>query len=438
MKKILEEVKDAVIYQINLRVFTKEGTFAAAEKFLPDVAATGADIIYLCSIAQSDEENDPSSWSMRQKRSLTGNPRNPYRLNNYFAIDEEYGGDEGLRSFVKKAHSLNLKVMLDLVYGHSGPTFGKDHPSYVKRDEKGNIQINNYNFCSLDFSSPELREYLWYNMEYFVKEFDVDGYRCDVGASVPLDFWVEGRRRVEKIKKPFIMLDECEIQSRKEDQDEAFDINYCQWWTQHCFPAIFQSGMPAVSLQIAYEEADNARPGAVLIRAIEHHDTANDMYYARVEKISSEKCEACYVLCYTVPGVPFLYNGCEYSDTSRHSIFGKKGDFTIDRSKNPEKRTSFLARLAELHRKEEALRNGKMLFLDNPAKDSLCTYVRTAPNGEKIFCAINLGNEKVTACCDFLPEFSSGKVLLERGTQVNGKTLDIKENGFIVIKRESV
>ena len=136
MKKILEEVKDAVIYQINLRVFTKEGTFAAAEKFLPDVAATGADIVYLCTIAESDEDKDPSSWSMRQKRSLTGNPRNPYRLSNYFAIDPEYGTEEEFRSFVKKAHSFGLKVMLDLVYGHSGPTFGKDHPSYVKRDEK--------------------------------------------------------------------------------------------------------------------------------------------------------------------------------------------------------------------------------------------------------------------------------------------------------------
>lgn len=436
MKKILEEVKDAVIYQINLRVFTKEGTFAAAEKFLSDVAATGADIIYLCSIAQSDGEEDPSSWSMRQKRALTDNPCNPYRLKNYFVIDPEYGTEEDFRSFVKKAHSLHLKVMLDLVYGHSGPTFGKDHPSYVKRDENGNIKINNYNFCSLDFSSPGLREYLWSNMEYFVKEFDIDGYRCDVGASVPLDFWVEGRRRVEKIKKPFIMLDECEIQSRKEDQDEAFDMNYCQWWTQHCFPAIFHSGMPAVSLQIAYEEADNARPGAVLIRAIEHHDTANDMYYARVEKISSEKCEACYVLCYTVPGVPFLYNGCEYSDTSRHSIFGKKGEFTIDRSKDPEKRTSFLACLAKIHREEDAIRNGKMIWVENSRKESICTYMRCSPNGEKIFCAINLGNEKVTACCDFLPEFSSGKVLLERDSSFTEKEVTLAANSFLVIKNK--
>ena len=61
-------VKDAVIYQINLRVFTKEGTIAAAEKFLPDVAATGANIVYLCPFVESDDDPNPEYWSRRQKQ----------------------------------------------------------------------------------------------------------------------------------------------------------------------------------------------------------------------------------------------------------------------------------------------------------------------------------------------------------------------------------
>ena len=434
MKKVLEEVKDAVIYQINLRVFTKEGTIAAAEKFLPEVAATGADIIYLCPFVESDEDEDPSSWSMRQQRALTHNPRNPYRLRDYFTIDKEYGTKEDFTSFVKKAHSLNLKVMLDLVYMHAGPSFGKNHPSFVKKDENGKVKLNSYHFCLVDFDSIELREYLWSNMEYFVKEFDIDGYRCDVGGAVPLDFWVEGRRRVEKIKKPILMLNEHEIQGRKEDQDEAFDINYSQWWTQHCFPAIFQSGMPAYALEIAWKEADDARKGATLIRALEHHDTANDMYYGRLEKLSSAKCEASYVLCFTVNGVPFLYNGCEYSDTARHSIFGNKGQFTIDRRNDPSKRTAFLARLAQLHREEEALRNGEMLWVENSAKELIVTYTRTAPNGEKIFCAVNFGNEKVTAECKEAGNFANGEILLERGAELDKGAVTLAGNGFLVIK----
>ena len=430
-----EIVKNAVIYQINLRVFTKEGTLAAAEKFLPEVADTGADIVYLCPFMESDADPDPAHWSVRQKRSLCGNPRNPYRIKDYYKVDPEYGTEADLRSFVKSAHALNLKVMADLVYMHAGPLFGKNYPEYVKKDESGKMKLTNYNFCVLDFDSPAAREYLWRNMEYWVREFDVDAYRCDVGGAVPLDFWVEGRRRVEKIKKTFIMLDEAEIQNRPADQDEAFDINYCQWWTQMSFPDIFRSGMPVKALELAWLEVEKARPGAVVIRAPEHHDTANDMYYSRLDKISSAKCEAAYVLCYAVNGVPFLYNGCEYCDTSRHSIFGNRGQFFIDRSKDRTKRSAFLRKLAELHRNEAAIRDGAMQWLENSAPESLCTWLRTAPDGEKIFCAVNLGNDPVSAQCSAAADFADGEILLSRGAGIGtaGKLI-LNANGFILIK----
>ena len=431
----MELVRDAVIYQINLRSFTREGTLAAAEKFLPDVAGTGADMVYLCPIAEADENPDPCFWSLRQKRSLCGNPRNPYRIKDFFRIDPEYGTESDLRSFTETAHKLNLRVMLDLVYMHAGPSFGDRYPGYVKKDGNGKVKLNYYHFCELDFDSAELREYLWRNMEYWVREFGIDAYRCDVGGAVPLDFWVEGRRRVEKIRKPFIMLDEWEILHRPADQDETFDMNYCQRWTTFAFPDIFRSGMPAAALEIAWKEADAARPGAVVIRALEHHDTANDMYYARAEKISSAKCEAAYVLCYTVNGVPFLYNGCEYCDTSRHSIFSLPGQFFIDRSKDPAARSAFLRRLADLHRTEKAIREGSMEWLMNSKRESLCTYRRTAADGESVFCAINLGNGEETAECPEAAAFESGDVLLARASTLKDGILRMAPNGYLVLKR---
>lgn len=428
-------VKDAVIYQINLRVFTKEGTIAAAEKFLPDVAATGADIVYLCPFVESDDDPKPEYWSTRQKFSNCQNPRNPYRLKDFYVIDKEYGTAEDFKSFVAAAHKLNLKVMPDLVYMHAGPTFGKRYPEFVKKDENGNVKLNSYFFCQIDFDSAELREYLWQNMEYFVREFDVDGFRCDVGGAIPLDFWVEGRRRIEKIKSPIIMLDENEIDFRPAEQDEAFDINYCQGWTQSVFPFIFSSGMPVSSLKLMWDRVNKARPGAVVIRAIEHHDTANDWYYSRPEKISSAKCEAAYVLCYTIDGVPFIYNGCEYKDTSRHSIFGNKGQFTIDRSGDPAERSAFLRKLAELHRTEQAFRDGSMEWLENSESNTVCTYLRTAPNGEKVFCAINLGNDAVTVKCSGAELFAEGTALFKRGAEFSSEGLKLEANGFAVIKK---
>ena len=429
-----EIVKNAVIYQINLRVFTKEGTFAAAEKFLPEVAATGADWVYLCPFVEADCDMDKSHWSTRQRRSNCENPRNPYRISDYFKIDSEYGDDESFSSFVNTAHKLNLKVMTDLVYMHAGPTFGRIHPDFVKKNADGTMKLNSYHFCEIDFESAELREHLWSNMEYFVREFDVDGFRCDVGGWVPLDFWVEGRRRCEAIKTPFMMLNENEIQNRPADQDKAFDINYCQWWTSYSFPDIFRSGMPAIALEMAWKTANDARPGAVLMLGLEHHDTANDMYYSRVEAISSAKCEAAYVLNYTVNGVPFLYNGCEHCDTSRHSIFGNKGQFFIDRSKDATARSAFLRRLAELHRTEAALRDGAMEWLKNSANDFVCTYLRTAPNGERVFSAVNFGNETVTAECAAASNFSGGEALLERGASLKDGNITLEANGFMVVK----
>ena len=89
LKTPSDAVRKAIIYQINLRAFTKEGTLKAAEQYLDDVAATGADIVYLCPIVMSDDHPNKAYWSMRQRRSGIENPRNPYRQMDYFAIDPE-------------------------------------------------------------------------------------------------------------------------------------------------------------------------------------------------------------------------------------------------------------------------------------------------------------------------------------------------------------
>ncbi|MBR0457665.1 MAG: hypothetical protein IJJ26_00370 [Victivallales bacterium] len=434
MRKARSElVKDAVIYQVNLRVFTEEGNLAAAARHLPEVAATGANVLYLCPLMETDSDEDVRNWSDRQRESLCGNPRNPYRIKDYYHVDAEYGSDEDFRSFVEAAHRLGLKVMLDLVYLHAGPAFGKAHPDFVMKDESGNVKLNQWHFCVLDFNVPELREYLWQNMVYWVREFGMDGFRCDVGGGIPLDFWCEGRRRCEKVKQPLLMLNEADIASRPADQDEAFDINYANHWIT-LLDGISRKRMNAVGLEYYWNRTETARRGAVVLRALENHDYANDNYYGRIETLSSAKCDASYVLSFTVTGVPFLYNGCEHCDTSRHSIFGKPGQFFIDRSKDPAPRTALLHKLAELHRSEPAIRDGSMQWLPNSAPAVLCTYRRVAPSGEAVFCAVNFGNEPVVATCAEAEAFAGGQVLLERDSSIQASSLTLGANGFLVIK----
>ena len=122
------------------KTFTREGTIKAATQKLSHVAGLGIDIIYLAPFCEMDTDGDRSAWSERQIKSGMNNPKNPYRIADYFKIDEEYGSESDLKDFMDEAHGLGMKVVFDLVYMHCGPTkFVKDHPTYVKRNENGSI-----------------------------------------------------------------------------------------------------------------------------------------------------------------------------------------------------------------------------------------------------------------------------------------------------------
>ena len=190
VKNRTSDISEKIIYQIMFKTFTREGTIKEATKKLSHVSALGVDIIYLSPFCEMDTDTDRSAWSERQIKSGMNNPKNPYRIADYFKIDEEYGDDDDLKAFMAEAHGLGMKVVFDLVYMHCGPAkFVGEHPTYVKRDENGNILCSKYNFPLLDYNNPELCEYMWSNMLYLVEKFDVDGYRCDVGDRVPLFFW---------------------------------------------------------------------------------------------------------------------------------------------------------------------------------------------------------------------------------------------------------
>ncbi|MBQ2707332.1 MAG: hypothetical protein IJF67_03640 [Clostridia bacterium] len=225
MRTLPEYVKNGVMYQLFLRPFTPEGTFKAAEAMLPHLASLGVDIIYLCPFFAADTDEDEAGWSDRQRGSNLGQPKNPYRIADYFHVDEEYGTDEDCVNFVAAAHELGMRVIFDLVYFHCGPTavFLAEHPDYVMLDEDGKIAVGQWRFPRLNYENRELRDYLIANMKELIERFDVDGYRCDVGDGVPLDFWEEAREAIEPLKDGLMMLNEGH---KKEALDKAFELNY--------------------------------------------------------------------------------------------------------------------------------------------------------------------------------------------------------------------
>lgn len=387
-----EFLKDSVIYQINLRTFTPDGTLRAAERLLPHIAALGADLVYLCPVTLADDDPRPEFWSDRQKQSGLNNPKNIYRVGDYYAVDPEYGTDDDLKSFVRTAHGLGLRVLLDLVYYHCGPSaaFLAEHPDFAVRDENGEIRNGHWHFPELNFASSGLREYLWRNMEYFVREFDVDGYRCDVAGAVPLDFWEEGRRRIDALKPGLVMLAESEG-DRRDEQRAAFELNYGMTFIWS-FPAVLRGEKPASALREAREQRRaEALPGARFLAAFDNHDLANDQYDDRIEKLGPERIEAALAFCFALDGVPLLYCGQEIADSHRHSIFREpflRPRLVIDWSNavTPagERRMRFLKELIALRRRTPALTRGETAWLDNPYPDELLTFRRTMPAEERL------------------------------------------------------
>jgi glycosidase len=417
-----EWLAKSVIYQIFLRSFTPEGTLKSAMARLPELADLGVDIVYLCPICLQDDDMRKEFWSDRQKASGLNNSRNPYRIKDYYHIDPEYGTEEDLHKFVVTAHRLGLRVMLDIVFFHCGPSavFLKDHPDFVKRDEKGEIVNGEWHFPILNYENSELREYLWKNLEYWIREFDVDGYRCDVGSKIPLDFWEEARRRAEKIKSEVIFLDEGE---RCDDQICAFDLNYSFSWV---FPFhSVMAGQDVVSLirkRWEIMQSENV-PGTRFIRFIDNHDIANDSINGRLDvKWGTRAVEASLFLIFMLDGVPFLYNGQEVADKAIHSIYGKV-PIQWENANTPEGRArkTFCKQLCALRHTERTLSEGKVVWLENGEPESILSFIRKT-EGEVALVVVNLRNDPVKTRIQIpVDTFDELNELLVKNTKNRGK-----------------
>ncbi len=431
-------ITEGIMYQINPRAFTKEGTLPAATKKLNSVANCGMTIVYLCPVFVADDDPRPEFWSARQKKAKTNNPRNPYRMKDYYNVDPEYGTNDDLKNFVRTAHQLHMRVMLDMVYLHCGPTavFLDEHPNFVKRDEKGNIKYAAWNFPALNFENNELREYLLKNMEDWVQIYDVDGFRMDVADGIPLDFWEEARRRLTKIRPDIGLL--AEGTNRPDDQLFAFDLNY-GFTLGSYLNNVIQKGEPATMIRKEFEHRSRVWPqGARFINFFDNHDISNDGYENRREKTwTFDGIQAGFVLTFTSYGVPFVYNGQEVADTARHSIFGRMPiDWANAETESGKARYAFIKQLSALRQSQKVLSAGSILWIDNGEPKKIVSFERILGQ-EKIQVVINMSNKPIKSWGAF--ETVSKTTLLARGKleskREKGKMyFDLPAFGYLILK----
>ncbi len=437
---------NSILYQMFLRPFIPDGTLKGAEKMLPHIASLGFDIVYLCPVFDADDDTDLRFWSPKHMKSKLTLPKNSYRIRDYFKIDEEYGTEEDLHSFVKTAHEHGLKVLLDLVYFHCGPkaVFIADHPNYVLCDELGNVACGRWNFPQLNYESSELREYLYGNMEYYIKEFDVDGYRCDVAEYVPLDFWAEGKKRILAINPKAILVNEGDS---IEYNEEIFDAYYNFKFGHNLRKALRGEISAADFVAEASLHRSKMPKRSIPLNFLDNHDTVKDVLreFDRIEKIiGHDRMEAAIVLLYTVEGVPFMYNGNEICDTRKHTVYANRfnePELRIDWSNacTPEakRRMRIMRELAAFHSNNKILVNGSMEWLMVSDSENVVAFRRDF-EGRSILVVINISGKTVEANVDFVTKVNA-KVLMQKDlviTERGEKLCFVAERGgYLVIEQ---
>lgn len=402
MRPTPDYLKRATVYQIVLRNFTRDGNFRAATEMLDHVRSVGVDIVYLTPFVTMDCDMNRSGWSPRQIRSGFGSPKNPYRISDYDKIDPEYGTDADFKAFNDKAHSLGMKVYMDLVYLHCGPNnVLKDHfPDAFQKNPDGSVKTTIWNFPYVNFASKDVRKYLIDSMLHWMS-LGCDGFRCDVGDEVPIDFWVEAVTACQKVNPELVMINEG---TKAEWLEKAFDACYAWPWSFTVRERIAAVGNRSLQERMAevrtYEE--NVPKEALMFCFLDNHDTAADDWERRFDRtLSVEAGNAAFVLTFLRKGLPLIFNGNEIADNSLNSFFGPvehpaRAAKTVDwaRALQPDgqKRLALIRKLAKMRHEDPIWSEGDMTWVTDGEKNGILAFTRTLDT-RTVLVAANLTNK---------------------------------------------
>lgn len=377
----VEWSRNATIYEVNIRQFTPEGSFKAFEKHLPRLQSMGVGILWLMPINPLGEKNRKGSLGSY------------YSVRDYLAVNPEYGTLQDFKELVKKAHDLNMKVIVDWVANHTSwdnPLIIA-HPDWYKKDAKGNIvsPVADWtDVAALDFTNNGLRKYMTDALSYWIRETDIDGYRCDVAGMVPEDYWNKAIPELRKMK-PIFMLAEDESPKM---HDTAFDATYA-WDFHHLMNNIAKGKMTADKIDSLYTAEQKRFPAdAYRMRFTSNHDE-NSWQGTEYERMGAA-AKTFAVLTFTFPGIPLVYSGQESAMNKRLRFFDKD---TIPWGNYP--LNDFYTKLAALKKKYSLLDAGNAggTFVKVPTSNDKTVYAFMRMRGkDKVFVLLNMSAEAIS------------------------------------------
>lgn len=372
-----EWLRDGVIYEVNTRTFSAAGNFRGVTEQLPRLKELGVNIIWLMPVHPAGRERSKGTYG------------SPYAVRDYFAINPDYGTADDLHRLVSEAHRLGLKVIIDIVANHTAwDSVMRKTPAFYKHDASGKIisPVPDWaDVAALDYTNADLRAYMTRMLVYWIREFDLDGFRCDVAGMVPTDFWERARAEIEKVKPDIMMLAEWRS---PEIVAKAFDLDY-SWPLHSKLTDVFENGESATALRAEWNEERRIYPqGALHLRFSDNHDEKR-----AIARFGERGALAASALMFTLDGVPMLYNGMEAGDTTESgapALFERLPVFWQISERRPEF-PELYRMIIPLRRAHAALRQGAMEWLTNSDPDRVITFLRGG-GGEEFLIAINCSN----------------------------------------------
>jgi len=394
--KPLDWTHSTNIYEVNIRQYTKEGSFKAFGKELPRLKDMGVKTLWFMPITPIAQKN---------KKGVLGSY---YAASDYISINPEFGTLDDFRILVKDAHELGFKVIIDWVANHTGwdHKWTTEHPDYYKKDPAtGDFQIASGmdDIIELNFHNQELVKAMIGAMKFWIEECDIDGFRCDLAFWVELEFWKEARKELDAVK-PLFWLGELDPIEHPEYMG-TFDAAYTWTW-MHKTEDFYKKNLSLDVLDTVLKEYDAIGDSSMRTWFTSNHDE-NSWNGSEYEKYGN-MAKALAVFSCTWNGIPLIYSGQELPNLKRLKFFEKDA---IEWRENTELH-DFYRTLLNLHTNNPALRAG-----DPETK----TEKLTPSDNQHIFAFLRKdGERQVLVILNF--SCTSASFLLD---SINGKFRDV-------------
>jgi 1,4-alpha-glucan branching enzyme len=258
---------DVVMYQINPRLFADSLSLRAVLPQLDSIKSLGTNVVWIMPIYPIGHEKSKNS---------------PYSIADYCAVNPEFGSLEDFKTLVDECHGRGMAFIMDWVANHTAwdsKWIAEGHSDWYTRDSAGNIIYPEgtdwTDVADLDYSNPAMRARMTESMLFWVQNYGVDGFRCDVADEVPADFWKECISTIRsKAGRPILMLAE----GRNPDNfDSGFDLNYA-WDYLNALRDVFRRDSSALELlRVNEEEYAEIPAGKCKLRFTTNHDEATKM-----------------------------------------------------------------------------------------------------------------------------------------------------------------